>query len=60
MDDRAARRFPQSCAATPLRAVTNVEGVTLRTIARSEVAAFAAEELDRRAFVRQAAFIGHD
>ena len=52
--------FRNRAAATPLRAVTNVEGVTLRTIGRSEVAAFVVEEVDRRAFVRQAVFIGHE
>jgi putative NADH-flavin reductase len=43
----------------PLRAVTNVDGVTLRTIARQEVAAFVLDELEQNRFVRQAVFIGH-
>ncbi len=43
-----------------LRAVTNVAGVTLRAISREEVATFLLDELNRKEFVRQAVFIGHE
>jgi putative NADH-flavin reductase len=43
----------------PLRAVTNVERVTLRKVSRLEVASFLLDELEQNRFVRQAVFIGH-
>jgi putative NADH-flavin reductase len=44
----------------PLRAVTSVDGVCLRRVALSEVAAFVVEELTLNRYVRQAVFIGHE
>jgi len=52
--------FRKSAPATPLRAVTDVEGVTLRTIAFSEVAGFVVDELGQRRYAGQAVFIGHE
>jgi putative NADH-flavin reductase len=43
----------------PLRAVTNVEGVTLNKISRLEVAKFLLNELEQNLYVRAAVFIGH-
>jgi putative NADH-flavin reductase len=43
----------------PLRAITNVEGVTLTKIARFEVARFVLDELEQNRYVRRAVFIGH-
>jgi putative NADH-flavin reductase len=43
----------------PLRAVTNVNGVTLRTISRLEVATFLLDELEQNRYLRQAVFIGY-
>jgi putative NADH-flavin reductase len=43
----------------PLRAVTSVEGVTLRKVSRLEVARFLLDEAEQNRFVRQAVFIGH-
>jgi putative NADH-flavin reductase len=43
----------------PLRAVTNVEGITLTKIARLEVARFLLDELEQNRYVHQAVFIGH-
>ena len=43
----------------PLRAVTNVEGVTLTKISRLEVARFLIDELEQNRYVHQAVFIGH-
>jgi putative NADH-flavin reductase len=42
-----------------LRAVTNVDGVTLRRISRLEVAQFLVDELEQNRYVRQSVFIGH-
>lgn len=43
----------------PLRAVTNVERVTLTKISRLEVARFLLDELEQNRYVHQAVFIGH-
>jgi putative NADH-flavin reductase len=43
----------------PLRAVTSVNGVTLRKISRLEVAKFLLDESEQSRYVRQAVFIGH-
>jgi hypothetical protein len=42
-----------------LRAVTNVEGVTLTKISRLEVARFLIDELEQKRYVHQAVFVGH-
>jgi hypothetical protein len=42
-----------------LRAVTNVEGVTLTKISRLEVARFLLDELEQSRYLHQAVFIGH-
>jgi putative NADH-flavin reductase len=44
----------------PLRAVTDVDDVTLRKISRLEVAQFLVDELEQNRYVRQSVFIGHE
>jgi putative NADH-flavin reductase len=44
----------------PLRAVTDVDGITLRKISRLEVARFLADELEQNRYLRQSVFIGHE
>ena len=44
----------------PLKAVTDVDDVTLRRISRLEVAEFLVEELEQNRYVRQSVFIGHE
>ena len=44
----------------PLKAVTDVDDVTLRRISRLEVAQFLVEELEQNHYVRQSVFIGHE
>ena len=51
--------FRERAPKGPLRVVTNVAGVTLRTISRREVAAFVVHEAEQNRHVRQAVFIGH-
>ena len=43
----------------PLRAVVDVRGVTLRSIAPAEVATFVVDELESRRYLKQSPFIGH-
>lgn len=43
----------------PLRAVTNVEGVTLTKISRLEVARFLIDVLEQNRYLNQAVFVGH-
>lgn len=43
-----------------LRAVTDVDNITLRRISRLEVAEFLVDELEHNRYVRQSVFIGHD
>lgn len=43
----------------PLRVVTDVDNITLRRIARVEVAEFLIDELEQNRYVRQSVFIGH-
>jgi len=43
----------------PLRVVTDVDSITLRRIARAEVAEFLIDELEQNRYVRQSVFIGH-
>jgi putative NADH-flavin reductase len=43
-----------------LRAVTDVDGVTLTRISHLEVAKFLLDELEQNRYVRQAVFIGHE
>ena len=49
------RRQPRG----PLQAATDLEGVTLRSIKRSEVATFVLDEVERGRYLRQSPFIGH-
>ena len=44
----------------PLRAITDVDDVTLRRISRLEVAQFLVDELEQNRYVRQSVFIGHE
>jgi putative NADH-flavin reductase len=44
----------------PLRTVTDVDGVTLRRISRSEVAQFLVDEVEQNQYVRKSVFIGHE
>jgi putative NADH-flavin reductase len=43
----------------PLRVASDVRGVTLRWIARPEVASFVVDQLDSDSYLRDAVFIGH-
>lgn len=52
--------FRNGVPAGPLRAVTDVTGITLRKIGRSEVATFLVDELEQRRHVGRAVFIGHE
>jgi putative NADH-flavin reductase len=49
------RRQPRA----PLQAATDLDGVTLRSINRSQVATFVLDEVERGRYVRQSPFIGH-
>jgi putative NADH-flavin reductase len=51
--------FREGTASEKLEAVTDVRGVTLRRIARAEVAAFVLEQLMDDRYLRKAVFIGH-
>lgn len=51
--------FREGDTANELTAVTDVDGVTLRRVSRSEVAAFVLDQLESNRFLRQAVFIGH-
>ena len=44
----------------PLRAVTDVDDITLRKISRLEVALFLVDELEQNRYLRQSVFIGHE
>lgn len=59
MDDLRPAPFRSRTPEGPLRAVTNVEGVTLTKVARSEVARFLVDELEQHRCRRQAVFLGH-
>jgi putative NADH-flavin reductase len=52
--------FQKNKPAGPLRAVTDVDDVTLRRISRLEVAQFLVDELEQNRYVRQSVFIGHE
>ena len=52
--------FRPRTPAGALRAVTHLDGVTLRKISRGEVAAFVVDELENGRYVHQAVFIGHE
>jgi putative NADH-flavin reductase len=43
----------------PLQAAVDLRGVTLRSIAPAEVAAFIVDELERGRYLRQTPFVGH-
>lgn len=51
--------FRESAARTDLQVVTDVRNVTLRRIARAEVATFVLDQLTDNRFLRQTPFIGH-
>jgi putative NADH-flavin reductase len=52
--------FRKNKPSGPLRAVTDVDDITLRKISRFEVAEFLVEELEQNRYVRQSVFIGHE
>ncbi len=52
--------FRNGVPAGPLRAVTDVTGVTLRKIGRAEVATFLVDELEQGRYVGKAVFVGHE
>jgi putative NADH-flavin reductase len=52
--------FRKHTRAGPLRAVTDVDDITLRRISRGEVARFLVDELDHNRYLRQPVFIGHE
>lgn len=52
--------FRKGVPAGPLRAVTDVTGVTLRKVGRAEVATFLVEELEQNRYVGHAVFLGHE
>ena len=52
--------FRKNTPPGPLRAVTDVDDVTLRRISRLEVAQFLVDEVEQNRYVRQSVFIGHE
>ena len=52
--------FRRDTPAGPLRAVTDVDEVTLRAISRLEVAQFLVDEAEQNHYVRRSVFIGHE
>jgi putative NADH-flavin reductase len=52
--------FRKSRPPGPLRAVTDVDNITLRRISRLEVAEFLVDELEHNGYVGQSVFIGHE
>lgn len=52
--------FRKDRPSSPLRAVTDVDNITLRRISRPEIAEFLLDELEQNRYVRRSVFIGHE